>query len=803
MAFESDPNTTKTNSSSYQMQLHQDLKPSAAAISIAAAVAALNESFQPSSLQTSVNINLNFAAVAAANALSANATDNRPISSPSTSNQQTTTQVANAFHQASYCHSNSGSNNNNTNTLAHLQHPALHPASMLAKPNGNQNHVHASFTLPQQMNFNSVQSYSYHRPKQKSAPTIFQKVPLRRGKWTAEEETYANAIIEAFEQGTIQGCENGCTLRAYLSRRLHCQPMRISKKYARKSIGKQVFLSRLNVVPGGSVISSNMETLKQLEFQFHMSVIQEGADFAALHHQKNMTVNGNGQEGVINTPMNPYLGAWHQQQQLRTTSDLSPVLPSDIQQPFPMLEPHVSIQNAPATTFVPQSMATRAAANGLTTPATFHTPQSIVSTPKTTRADTTDIHNSNSPLQANFLNSNTNNDKTLEASQNLFDTFQKAQTSYKIHQEPSFTIHENLFNAFQEAQKANDKSIISTSTEDTNHPKYSESCANSNVNEESKSDASNDVMLTDDLSSGQAQQNWINETMAIIPTLDISNYNTGTSTPTYTSRSFDDLHQFIGNDLPLNQSGGSRSREKEPHISISGRATDAADKMTMENTIHSTTVSHHQNIQVGPDVGIHEVFASASDEYAYYAALSIMEASQHSAYRTPYPNSIHSQQKEKKQKGCDTPIVSHPNNMGNTHIVPSRSLTFSKVNVKLHSKSQENKKVDVRMQGNSSLPHKLDPQSSHQTSKFISTPVIHRHTPVVSAGSSSMEGSSFGSSGSDDNSDSAYISLTSDEGRVSSLEQSKKRKGLGVNGTDGGYTKKRSCTLHVATLHKS
>ena len=52
-------------------------------------------------------------------------------------------------------------------------------------------------------------------------------------------------LIEEFEKGTILDCENGCTLRAYLSRKLHCAPMRISKKYAGKSIGKHVFLSRI------------------------------------------------------------------------------------------------------------------------------------------------------------------------------------------------------------------------------------------------------------------------------------------------------------------------------------------------------------------------------------------------------------------------------------------------------------------------------------------------------------------------------------------------------------------------------
>ena len=64
--------------------------------------------------------------------------------------------------------------------------------------------------------------------------------------------------------------------------------MRISKKYAGKSIGKHVFLSRTipsstpggAAAPGGVVVPApdNSEKLRQLEFQFHMSLLQEGAN---------------------------------------------------------------------------------------------------------------------------------------------------------------------------------------------------------------------------------------------------------------------------------------------------------------------------------------------------------------------------------------------------------------------------------------------------------------------------------------------------------------------------------------------
>ena len=72
--------------------------------------------------------------------------------------------------------------------------------------------------------------------------------------------------------------------------------MRISKKYAGKSIGKHVFLSRIpsllnrngvNVpVSGGSneslvrTTQQNLDKIRDLEFHFHMSLLQEGASCA-------------------------------------------------------------------------------------------------------------------------------------------------------------------------------------------------------------------------------------------------------------------------------------------------------------------------------------------------------------------------------------------------------------------------------------------------------------------------------------------------------------------------------------------
>lgn len=61
---------------------------------------------------------------------------------------------------------------------------------------------------------------------------------LRRGKWTSEEENYANKLIQDFKSGVLPIPE-GTTLRTFLSKLLNCDPMRISKKFVGQNcIGK-------------------------------------------------------------------------------------------------------------------------------------------------------------------------------------------------------------------------------------------------------------------------------------------------------------------------------------------------------------------------------------------------------------------------------------------------------------------------------------------------------------------------------------------------------------------------------------
>ncbi|KAG9406179.1 hypothetical protein AC1031_002511 [Aphanomyces cochlioides] len=64
----------------------------------------------------------------------------------------------------------------------------------------------------------------------------------RWGKWTPEEEAYTNRLISDFSAGILPDVDNGTTMRSWLSTKLRCCPMRISKKFVgEQSIGKRMY----------------------------------------------------------------------------------------------------------------------------------------------------------------------------------------------------------------------------------------------------------------------------------------------------------------------------------------------------------------------------------------------------------------------------------------------------------------------------------------------------------------------------------------------------------------------------------
>ncbi|CAH0474049.1 unnamed protein product [Peronospora belbahrii] len=79
-------------------------------------------------------------------------------------------------------------------------------------------------------------------PKLSSRSTKSKARPgLRKGKWTEEESRYATQLTHYFKEGLLP-LERGTMLRLYLSQKLNCEPMRITKKFTGgECIGKQVF----------------------------------------------------------------------------------------------------------------------------------------------------------------------------------------------------------------------------------------------------------------------------------------------------------------------------------------------------------------------------------------------------------------------------------------------------------------------------------------------------------------------------------------------------------------------------------
>ena len=124
--------------------------------------------------------------------------------------------------------------------------------------------------------------------------------PLRRGKWTTEEEGYANRLIQEFKAGLLP-LTDGTTLRTFLSKLLNCDPMRISKKFVGSNcIGKQVFRRRtadINRLTPEQIQQSRIE-LSELERRFLERVAQ-------TNRVKSSGVGAGGASGVASSSSAP------------------------------------------------------------------------------------------------------------------------------------------------------------------------------------------------------------------------------------------------------------------------------------------------------------------------------------------------------------------------------------------------------------------------------------------------------------------------------------------------------------------
>ena len=77
---------------------------------------------------------------------------------------------------------------------------------------------------------------------------------LRAGEWTKEETDYAARAIQFFEVGVLDAPE-GTILSVYLSEKLHCSKIRISRKFPGRFSGKP-FKARLRSVHSATAIDN-------------------------------------------------------------------------------------------------------------------------------------------------------------------------------------------------------------------------------------------------------------------------------------------------------------------------------------------------------------------------------------------------------------------------------------------------------------------------------------------------------------------------------------------------------------------
>ncbi|KAL3939924.1 MAG: hypothetical protein SGBAC_005433 [Bacillariaceae sp.] len=72
---------------------------------------------------------------------------------------------------------------------------------------------------------------------------LFEDKKLRSGKFTQPEEAYGDILIELFAKG-LADVEKGTSLRTFLSKALHCAPMRVTKKIAGKGQARKNYSGR-------------------------------------------------------------------------------------------------------------------------------------------------------------------------------------------------------------------------------------------------------------------------------------------------------------------------------------------------------------------------------------------------------------------------------------------------------------------------------------------------------------------------------------------------------------------------------
>lgn len=138
--------------------------------------------------------------------------------------------------------------------------------------------------LSSRVRSDSIQSHSTIRASPASSDsTPKQSQNLRRGKWTLEEEAYVARVIKDFNNGFLDA-PAGTTLRTFLSDKLSCDPMRITKKFTGDAcIGKRVFHPAVRSPSNSAAIDKAQNELEELERRWRVRMSMQRQESEKKH----------------------------------------------------------------------------------------------------------------------------------------------------------------------------------------------------------------------------------------------------------------------------------------------------------------------------------------------------------------------------------------------------------------------------------------------------------------------------------------------------------------------------------------
>ena len=185
-------------------------------------------------------------------------------------NSNNNIQSSSSSSSSSSLKNNDNNNNNNNNRIENFDHQH-HYNNYNNIPNGltHEQYQHLSRQIPwiHGIDASTLPNIAYIQPNYKHL--------WRKGKWTEEEEVYTKKLIEVFNSGYLR-IPSGTTLRSFLSEKLCCDPMRITKKFSGSScIGKQVY-NCCDPSVTKEIIQESQDQLAILEKNFLSKVEQFG-----------------------------------------------------------------------------------------------------------------------------------------------------------------------------------------------------------------------------------------------------------------------------------------------------------------------------------------------------------------------------------------------------------------------------------------------------------------------------------------------------------------------------------------------